>query len=347
MPESELDDLDGRLLNILQTGFPLTERPYRAIGDRLRIGEDDVIERVRVHKKSGLVREISAIFATRRLGYKTTLVAMRLAPGRLDESAQIISRHPGVSHNYAREGRFNLWFTLAVPPESDLEEEVRRLSEQVAPEATLLLPTIRLFKIGVDFDMVKKAPSSSGSRAPVAPSEAGVDHRVAGIPGAHWNEAARLSAKDIAFVRELQEDLALVPRPFDAAAERLGLTVQELFERAGDMMERGLMRRYCAVLRHREAGFSANAMIVWNVPPERSEEVGEIMARSPAVTHCYQRTSHEEWPYTHYTMIHATSREQCEEIARGIEAATGIRDRQSLYSTREYKKTRVRYFADR
>ena len=343
MPESELDDVDRRLLNILQTGFPLAGQPYRAIGDQLGIGEDDVIERVRVHKNSGLVREISAIFATRRLGYKTTLVAMRLPPARLDESAQIISRHPGVSHNYARDGRFNLWFTLAVPPQSDLEEEVRRLSEQVAPKATLLLPTIRLFKIGVDFDMVKKAPV----RAPVASPEAGIDDRVTGIPGAHWNEAARLSAKDIAFVREFQEDLELVPRPFDAMAERLGLTAPQLFERASDMMARGLMRRYCAVLRHREAGFSANAMIVWKVPPERAQEVGEIMARSPAVTHCYQRAGHEEWPYTHYTMIHATSREKCEEIARGIEAATGIRDRQSLYSTREYKKTRVRYFADR
>ena len=107
------------------------------------------------------------------------------------------------------------------------------------------------------------------------------------------------------------------------------------------------MRRYCAVLRHREAGFSANAMVVWKVPPERAQEVGEIMARSPAVTHCYQRASHEEWPYTHYTMIHATSREKCEQIAGEIEEATGIRDRQSLYSTREYKKARVRYFADR
>lgn len=336
MPEPELDDIDRRLLNVLQTGFPLTDRPYGAIGDRLGISEDDVIGRVRTHKNTGLIRGISAIFATRRLGYKTTLVAMRLPAARLDESAHAVSRHPGVSHNYAREGHLNLWFTLAVPPDSDLKEEVRRLAEQVTPEATLLLPTIRLFKIGVDFDMVKKAPNAGESRARAATPQAGVDR----------NPPPRLSAEDIAFVRELQEDLEPVPRPFDAMAERLGVTVRELIEHAAGMKARGLMRRYAAVLRHREAGFIANAMVVWNVPPERSEEVGEIMARSPEVTHCYERASHDEWPYTHYTMIHATSREECEEVARGIEAATGIPDRQSLYSTREYKKTRVRYFVD-
>jgi len=122
--------------------------------------------------------------------------------------------------------------------------------------------------------------------------------------------------------------------------------VKELFDYAGRMVERRLMRRYSAVLHHRRAGFSANAMIVWNVPDERAQEVGEIMANSPAVTHCYQRPRYPDWKYSHFTMVHATTRDTCEEIARQIEAATGIHDRLLLYSTREYKKTRVRYFVE-
>ena len=105
------------------------------------------------------------------------------------------------------------------------------------------------------------------------------------------------------------------------------------------------MRRYSAVLHHRRAGFRANSMVVWIVPAERSVEVGNIMAQSSWVTHCYERPTFPDWPYTHFTMIHATSKEKCEEVARQISEATAIVDYKLLYSTREYKKTRVRYFA--
>ena len=104
------------------------------------------------------------------------------------------------------------------------------------------------------------------------------------------------------------------------------------------------MRRYSAVLHHRRAGFRANGMAVWKVSPDRSEEVGRIMAAHSAVTHCYERPTFPDWQYTHFSMIHATSKERCEEIAGEISGQTGITDYQVLYSYREYKKTRVRYF---
>jgi DNA-binding Lrp family transcriptional regulator len=129
-------------------------------------------------------------------------------------------------------------------------------------------------------------------------------------------------------------------------ASRLGITTAELFAKAAEFQDRKIMRRYSAVLHHRRSGFKANAMIVWNVPPERSEEVGMIMAQHSAVTHCYERPTFPDWPYTHFTMVHATSQEGCEEIGKEIAEATGIIDRLFLYSTREYKKTRVRYFVE-
>ncbi len=106
------------------------------------------------------------------------------------------------------------------------------------------------------------------------------------------------------------------------------------------------MRRFSAVLHHRRSGFRSNAMIVWKVPSERSEEVGMLMAENPAVTHCYERPTFPDWPYTHFTMVHATTAEGCEEVEREISQATGITENQLLYSTREYKKTRVRYFVE-
>ena len=160
----------------------------------------------------------------------------------------------------------------------------------------------------------------------------------------NWNRAEEVSDFDIKVIRELQEDIDLVPMPFTPMAERLGISLQGLFEAADSFQKRGMMRRFSAVLHHRRAGFSSNAMAVWKVPSERAVEVGNLMAQSRWVTHCYERPTFPDWDYTHFTMIHATSRDQCEEVARDISEATGIKEYQLLYSTREYKKTRVKYF---
>lgn len=342
MPQSDFDAVDKKLLNLLQSDFPLAREPWKSIGESVGIDEQEVLDRVSVLKKKNVVRQVGAIFDTRRLGYSSTLVAMRFPGDRLDTAAQFLNRHPGISHNYAREGQFNLWFTLAVPPGRSVADEVELLGKITGAEATRLLPTIRFFKIGVNFDMEKKVSDARTYFVPDSPKKT----TGSTDPGEGWNSAQELSELDTAFIKELQDDLPLVSRPFDPMAERLGMSVDQLFEYCEKMVERRLMRRYSAVLYHRRAGFNANAMIVWKVPEERAQEVGEIMATSPAVTHCYQRPTYDDWHYSHFTMIHATTRDECEEIAREIEVKTGLNDRLLLYSTREYKKTRVRYFVE-
>ena len=345
MPKNEFDPVDQQILNALQSDFPLVEEPWKAIGEKLGVTEEELLRRVAALKKKNVVRQVGAIFDTRRLGYSSTLVAMRFAKDRLDAAAHLLNQHPGISHNYARDGYFNLWFTLAVPPGRTIADEVEMLGELTGAEATRLLPTIRFFKIGVNFDMVKKVSDARSYFVPDDPGALSNGNEHSSV-GEGWNKAQPLSDIDIAFIKEMQDDLPLESRPFDAMAARLGMTVSELFDYAADMVKRRLMRRYSAVLYHRRAGFSANAMIVWNVPEERAQEVGDIMATSPAVTHCYQRPIYDDWKYSHFTMVHATTKKQCEEIARDIEEKTGIDDRLLLYSTREYKKTRVRYFVE-
>ncbi len=335
-----MDLLDRRLLNLVQSSFPLTSLPYQALGEELGASEADVLERLARLRKRNVVRQISAIFDTRRLGYKTTLVAFAYPPGKLPKGARHINQHPGVSHNYAREGSYyNLWFTLAVPPEESLEETVQRMAQETQAEASRLMPTIRFFKIGVNFDMIAEEGASYDYYRPDAyvPSTNGHD------PDA-WKRTVPLSEFDKVVIRELQEDLPLEHRPFLPIAQRLGMSEDDLFRLAGEFQERGIMRRYSAILYHRSAGFMANAMVVWRVPEERAQEVGDLMATSPWVTHCYQRPTFPDWPYTHFTMIHATTKEKCEEVAEDISRLTGITDHRVLYSTREYKKTRVRYF---
>ncbi len=330
-----MDLLDRKLLNIIQSEFPLVDEPYLQISEELGIPVAELLERLATLRQGNVVRQISAIFDTRRLGYKTTLAAMAYPPQALHDAALIINRHPGVSHNYAREGSYyNLWFTLAVPPQENLEQSIDEMARQTKALSHRLMPTIRFFKIGVNFDMVQ------GKSAAHQYSPDGFDRPESG----DWNRPVSLEESDIQVIRELQEDLPMVRRPFDAMADRLGMTTLELFEQARRFQEIGIMRRFSAVLHHRRAGFRANAMAVWIVPEAQAHEVGMTMAQNPAVTHCYQRPTFEDWPYTHFTMVHATTKEGCEEVVRQISTDTGISDYLVLYSTREYKKTRVRYF---
>ncbi len=343
MTTSTIETVDREICNIVQSDFPLVERPFLKIAEGLGITEDEVMERIIELKRKNIVRQIGAIFDTRRLGYTTTLVAMRIPEKSLDDAAQIINRHPGVSHNYARNGHFNLWFTLAVSPFEDMDETLAKMVKETGAEATRKMPTIKFFKIGVNFDMVKQESDASTYFKPDEP----VDSK-ANTPmmDADWNKAQALTDFDIAFVRAMQEDLQIIPEPFKDMSDDLGIDIDALFAHVDDMVGRKLMRRFSAVLHHRRAGFAANAMGVWNVPEARSEEVGNLMAQSRSVTHCYERPRFPDWKYSHFTMLHATSQEGCEELAKEISDTTGITDYQLLYSSREYKKTRVRYFVD-
>ena len=340
-----MDMTDRKLLNLIQGPFPMVEQPYLDLAEQMETTEEDVLTRLTELKRQNVLRQISAIFDTRRLGYKTTLVAMALEPDKLHRAAMEINRHPGVSHNYAREGSYyNLWFTLAVPPEHDLEAVANHMGRKTGAIESRIMPTIRFFKIGVNFDMVNQQGSSYNFR-PDGFNPAGGPARGSDPDEADsWNKAQVVSEWEKEAIRQMQEDLPLVPRPFNPVSERLGITLPELFALGENFQERRIMRRYSAVLHHRRSGFRSNAMIVWKVPPERSEEVGLIMAGHKAVTHCYERPTFPDWPYTHFTMVHATTPEGCEEYSQEISEATGITDRLALYSTREYKKTRVRYF---
>ncbi|MFP6680279.1 MAG: Lrp/AsnC family transcriptional regulator [Dehalococcoidia bacterium] len=341
MTTRTMDTVDREICNVIQSDFPLVDRPYLNISKNLGITENEVMERIIELKKKNVVRQIGAIFDTRRLGYKTTLVAMRIPENNLDAAAQIVNRHPGVSHNYARNGHFNLWFTLAVSPFEDMDVTLEKMAKDTNSEATRKMPTIRFFKIGVNFDMLKQESDATSYFKPDEPADKNKDQPKI---DADWNTAQALTDFDIAFVREMQEDLPIIPEPFNDICAVLGVDMEGLVSHADDMMSRKLMRRFSAVLHHRRAGFAANAMGVWNVPEDRSEEVGNIMAQSRSVTHCYERPRFHDWKYSHFTMLHATSEEGCEELAKEISDATGITDYQLLYSSREYKKTRVRYF---
>jgi DNA-binding Lrp family transcriptional regulator len=327
-----MDSIDKDLLNLIQREFPLEREPFEAIGRDLGLPGDEVIRRIDALKRGRVIRQISAIFDTRVLGYQSSLVAARISPEKLNSAAKAINSHPGVSHNYERNNDFNLWYTVAVPPDSrlGLEGTVEVLHKISGAEKTRILPTLKLFKIGVTLDMREGATSKKE-----APQYGEADRQ---------NADRNISEDDRAAIRALQEDVPLTPRPFDLWGRQERLSSEELLERAYDLQGRKIMRRFSAVLYHRKAGFRANAMGVWVVPPERVEEVGNMFAQYQAVSHCYQRPVYEDWPYALFSMVHGRTEEECESVLDAMAAESGLTERASLYSTREYKKTRVRYF---
>ncbi len=145
-------------------------------------------------------------------------------------------------------------------------------------------------------------------------------------------------------ISRIQGDLPLVPRPYAAMAEKIGITEGEFIKRIKDLRRRGALRRFGATLRHQEAGFSSNAMVAWVVPDDRVEGIGKILARFKEVTHCYQRRPQKDWRYNVYSMIHGSNHEQCYEIAERMSRFTGIDEYVLLFSKREFKKTSMEYF---
>jgi len=327
-----MDKLDKELLNEIQWTFPLVTRPFDAIAKKFDTTPEIIKERLKNLKEIGVLRQLSAIFDTRKLGYTSSLVAMEIEHDKLEYVASQINRHPGVSHNYEREHQFNLWFTLAVPPGADLQTEVDKFNVLKGIKKVRMLPTLQLFKIGVKLDMVDE------KKHEIAPTEKKKEIK---------NVKFEPTEQDKDFIRELQKDMEIIDEPFVKAANNLGITENELFETMKHYEDIGVMRRFAAILRHRQIGFTANGMIVWKVPEDRISEVGEKLGAFPQVSHCYERPTYADWPYNVFSMIHCKTHDEAHDVAKTIQDQINVPDYDILFSCREFKKVRVEYFVEK
>ena len=319
----EIDQRDRELLNALQGELPLVSTPFAVVGQLIDMSEKEVIKRAERLKRDGLVRSICAQFDTRALGYRSCLVAARVAPERVDEAAAAITAHPGVTQNYKRNNDFNLWFTITVSPHSKLglEGTIEVLGAEADCEVVRALPTLKLYK---------SASLDSDSHAA---DEVHPDY-------------TPLTPFEIETVRILQRDLPLQPRPFDSIAKTTGIAADELLAAAKALLARGQMRRFGGVVpTTRKPGFVASAMGVWVVPEDQTDEFGAKLSQHRAVSHCYLRPVYADWSYNVYTTVHGRSVDECESIINDLSIDTGLTQKQALYPTKEYKKARVTLFS--
>jgi siroheme decarboxylase len=328
-----LDDLDRKLLNLMQGSFPIAARPYEHVASLAEVSEGEAMSRVQRLLDKRIIRQVTPIFDTRALGYSSMLVAAKVDPEHPHRAAQVINEHPGVSHNYLRNHDFNLWFTIATEPDSrlGLEGTLEVLARRAGAESVRQLPTLKLFKIRMDLEMegdTQALASAVEAKEPIELDPQPYDER------------------DIAVIRALQGDMPVVGEPYAPAAAALGMSQQALLDHLSAMQERGLLRRVAAILYHRRAGFSANGMGVWKVPDEQIADIGRRMAAVRGVSHCYQRPTYADWPYSGFTMAHGRSKEECDAVLDAIAEKTGISERATLYSSTEFKKIRLLYFTD-
>ncbi|MEL1136258.1 AsnC family transcriptional regulator [Desulfitobacterium sp. THU1] len=351
-----MDALDRDLLNIVQTDFPVTGRPYETLANLTGTTEQEAWQRIQFLRREGIIRRLGGVFDSHRLGYKSTLCAAKVQEDKIQILTDLLMGIPGVTHNYLRNHAYNIWFTLIAPSQREVEKTLTTIKGIIGTEEVYSLPAQRLFKISVDFDfnseddaedsadMANKGEKDGLQRN--AGAESGEESSTSSPRGSAILEPYPVDEADKLLIRELQGNIPESLTPFAEIAENLAWSENKVLERVESLQRNKVLRRFGAVLRHQKAGFTANAMGVWQVPEEKAEEIGKIMATFREVSHCYQRPTLADWPYNMFTMIHARSKEECGEVMVNISRATGIKDYSMLFSIKELKKSSMQYYRE-
>lgn len=325
MPELlAADSLSGRLLNLLQTGFPIVLEPYAAMAHELNITEEKVINAIVDLRSAGVVRQISPVLDARRLGYYSTLVALKVPAEKVKKAENYLQSHQGISHGYEREHEYNIWVTLSMPPGEDIHHELDSIASHIGASAIISLPALRIFKLRTNFSPVEDDEAAIPTKLPAR---------------------ARLTLPERRVINALQRDLELTHRPFEPIAKVLEMENEVLLGHCRSLLKKGVIRRYGASINHYRAGYKANAMTCWAVEEARANEVGTRLARLRNISHCYLRETSAEWRFNLFAMLHGNSRAACLGEIERISLAAGLPDYSVLFSTHEFKKTRITYNA--
>ncbi len=322
--------MKDEILLRIQKNFPMVKNPFKVIANELNTTEDEVLKILKEQKEQNIIRQTSAIFDTKKLGYKSSLVAFEVKEKDIDDAVLILNSHPGISHNYERNHSFNIWFTLAIAPNSisNLEDTIKILAKLTKAKDYIVLPTLKLFKISVKLDTTNKESKNEKIIK---------------------KEFKKMKLTDYHFdvIKEAQKNIEIIKEPFKKAIGNLNISYEEFFNTLNEFKETGVMRRFASILNHRKAGFNANAMVVWDIEEgEADEKIGEIAASFSAVSHCYLRPKYPSWNYNLFTMIHGKTKEDTQEVIDNISKEISYKSKMPLYSSREFKKVRIKYFCD-
>lgn len=299
-----------------QRDFPLRARPFASIAARLGCDEGTVLQRLERLVASGAVSRVGATVRPNSVG-ASTLAALAAPAGRIDEIGGRVAAEPGVNHCYARENPWNLWFVVTGPDRHHVTAALRRIV-RASGLTVLNLPLRRAYHVDLGFALTGACVKQ---------------HRKDDL------DMSALQPGDDAILQGLTTGLALVSRPWRTLARAHRRSEAQVIARVRALAAAGIVTRLGLILRHRALGWSANAMVVWRVPPAARDRAGAALAAAPGVTLAYaRRPDARRWPFNLYAMVHGKSREETLDIiaAATREAGLGLAPRQVLFSTRCY-----------
>ena len=329
-----MNELSRRLINEWQGGFPLCERPFAVVAERLDASEDAVLETLRELLADGTLTRFGPLYQIERLGGAFSLAALQAPEAEFDRIASLVNEFPEVAHNYRRNHAFNMWFVLATETPAGMNDAVERIAAATGVPV-FNFPKEREYFIEARFSVGAGRIQGSGSPAqhpsPPAPLPQGERGVVV--------QALR------PLILATQAGLPLTPQPYHAIAAQLNSDAETVMAGLQALLDAGAIRRIGVVPNHYRIGYAANGMTVWDVADAKVDELGERVGALEFVTHCYRRPRHlPDWPYNLFAMAHGASRDEVAAKADRIAEILGdaCRARDILYSTRILKKTGLR-----
>ncbi|MBB5018142.1 DNA-binding Lrp family transcriptional regulator [Chitinivorax tropicus] len=311
-----------QLLNSYQRGLPVVPKPFLVIANELGVQESDVLDTLHGWLDQRVVSRVGAVFQPNTVGF-STLAALAVPPEDLPEIAQKISAYAEVNHNYAREHAFNLWFVITTSTEQQREAVLASIRQTIGLPL-ISLPLVSDYHIDLGFDL-----------------------RDGSCPRRHV-PAQRLqpTPQQRTLLKQLAQGLPPVSRPFAELADRIEQTEAWVMQQLNSWCDMGAIRRLGLILRHRELGYTANAMVVWDVPDEQVDAIGHKLAGQAGITLCYRRQrSLPDWSYNLFCMIHGKHRQAVEAnialLTRQLQL--GAYRQAVLFSTQRYKQCGANY----
>lgn len=320
MSHSTQTSTSDLLLQSFQRDFPLVREPFAEIGNRIGAGEREVRAVCEVLVGSGIVARIGGVVRPNSIA-ASTLAAVGVPGLATDSVAEMISKLDGVNHVYLRENAINIWF-VATGPDRAFVDETLKTVERLSGQPVLDLRLEHSFHIDLGFPLKDNVTARRPRLEPL------VEYRP--------------EPCDRDLVQVLTSGLPLSPRPFQRIADDIGLSEDEVISRIDHLLKSGIVTRLGLIIRHRALGWSSNAMVVWDVEPDKLEDKARILATHRGINLCYSRRRYKDrWPYNLYCMIHAKSREKALQTLEQASRSAGLDGypRQILFSSRCYKQT--------
>ena len=328
---SDIDDVDAALLDDYQSGFPIVERPFDALGERLEVGGDEAFDRVRSLHERGLIRRFGPVLNPPVIG-SSTLAAVSVPNDEFDDAVAVVNGYHQVNHNYRRDHEWNMWFVLTASSRERRDELIGEIEAETGRDV-LVLPKLTDYCITLDFPVVNEDRFANESAEPV------------GSPTQIPESAGELTTFEAALLLEIQAGFPLSKTPYRDVAATLDADVSDVLETTGDLLERGCIKRIGFVVNHGLTGFDANCMVAWDVPDDRLDELGEAVAAKPYVTKCYHRPRRPElgWEYNLFTMVHGREEDAVEVSVDELAEEYLPYPHERLYTAEKLKQTGARY----